>query len=179
MKWLVEFLIWLSKRTPYFDIYNEADGSLYMGRNWLMPRCLLTPDPDNDGALKPKRWLPIAMRLHHIARPDLDRDFHDHPWTFISLVLRGGYLEQRPSSTVPNWRQGKTGYEEDCYEMWRMPGSIGLRRYTDRHRISYVLPDTVTLVVVLRKRQSWGFFTLAGKVHWRDYASVHNTRPMA
>lgn len=171
MKRLVDFLIALSKRTPYFDIYNEADGSLYMGRNWLMPRWLLTPDSENAGALKAKAWLPMAIRLHHIARPDLDRDFHDHPWTFISLVLRGGYIERRPTSDVPNWLSD----EEDGYYIKRRPGSFALRRYTQRHRIIHVEPDTVTLVVVFRKRQSWGFFTRHGKVHWRAYASVHNT----
>lgn len=171
MKRLIDWLVRMSRRTPYFDICNEADGTLYMGRSWLMPRWLLMPDPENPGALKPKPWLPVSLRLHHIARPDLDRHFHDHPWTFVSLVLRGGYAECRPSSAVPNWRGGD---EEDGVTSVRLPGSIGIRRYTDRHRIVSVLPDTLTLVLVFRKRQSWGFFTRQGKVHWRDYESVHN-----
>lgn len=170
---LVDRLIWTAERTPYFDIHNEADGSLYMGRDWLMPAWLLAYD-HQEKALKPKRWLPFALRLHHIARPDLDRAFHDHPSTFISLVLRGGYAELRPTSAVPNWRDGG---EEDGYTITRLPGSIAMRRYTDRHRIVSVLPDTRTLVLWFRKRQSWGFFTPAGKIHWRDYASVHNTAP--
>src|SRR5258708_30113311 len=92
----VEWLIALSKRTPYFDIYNEADDSLYMGRDWLMPRWMMRPDPENDGALKPKPWVPAALRLHHIVRADLDRHFHDHPSTFVSIVLRGG-VRRTPS----------------------------------------------------------------------------------
>lgn len=169
MKALVDFLIRLSERTPYFDIFNQADDTLYMGRNWLMPRGLLYFDPE-ECTLKPKPWLPAALRLHFIARPDLDRDMHDHPSSFISIVLRGGYTERLPTSFVPNW----VGAEEDGYNVERRPGSIALRRYTDRHRIISVLPNTVTLVLWMRKRQSWGFFTRRGKVHWRRYESVHN-----
>lgn len=165
----------LMKHTqPYFHLHH-ADGSLYMGREWLMPSALLQPDPDEAGALKPLDWLPVAMRLHLIATADFDREFHDHPWTFISLVLRGGYWERRPTSTTPNWRREG---EEDYYDTWRGPGSIALRRYTDRHRIISVESDTLTLVIVFRKRQSWGFFTREGKVHWRDYESVHNSAPV-
>lgn len=170
---LVQWLIDRASRTPYFDIHNEADGTLYMGRDWLMPLWLLRED-EAEGCLKPKPWLPFAIRLHHIARPDLDRDYHDHPSTFISLVLRGGYVERRPTSATPCW----CAAEEDHYEVVRKPGSIALRRYTDRHRISSVEPGTVTLVVWFRKRQSWGFFTRNGKVHWKDYASVHNAAPI-
>lgn len=179
MSRVVESLIALSKRTPYFDIYNGGGyGDLYMGRDWLMPKFLLLPDPDNDGALKPKAWVPVAVRLHHIARADLDRDCHDHPWTFISIVLRGGYVERLPTSMVPNWRATSNGFEEDYREIVRKPGSIALRRYSDRHRIVSVEPGTVTLVIVFRKRQSWGFFTQQGKVHWQDYDSVHNAMPI-
>ena len=154
--WVVDRLIAWARRTPYFDIHNQADGSL------------------QEGALKPKAWLPFAVRLHYIERPDLDRAFHDHPSTFVSLVLRGGYAECRPTSATPNWR----GDEEDSYTITRLPGSIALRRFTDRHRIVSVLPNTVTLVVWFSKRQSWGFYTPAGKVHWREYASVHNVAPV-
>lgn len=172
------FLRWLAARlaavaVPYFDILNEADGTLYMGRDWVMPRWLLERDPVED-TLKPKRWLPFALRLHYIAREDRDRAFHDHPATFVSLVLTGGYAEWRPTSAVPNFRGAGI---EDHYEVLRYPGSIALRRYTDRHRIVSVLPGTTTLVLWFRKRQSWGFFTPGGKVHWQDYASAHNSAP--
>jgi hypothetical protein len=37
-----------------------------------------------------------GVKLHHILRSDEDRDCHDHPWSFLSIVLRGGYWEHRP-----------------------------------------------------------------------------------
>ena len=45
-----------------------------------------------------RRWamkLPFgySVKLHHIVRPDGDRCEHDHPWSFITFVLYGGYKE--------------------------------------------------------------------------------------
>lgn len=34
--------------------------------------------------------------MHHWLGPDDDRAFHDHPWWFLTLVLRGGYADRHP-----------------------------------------------------------------------------------
>jgi hypothetical protein len=34
-----------------------------------------------------------SARVHHWLAPDDDRAFHDHPWWFVTLVLRGGYTD--------------------------------------------------------------------------------------
>ena len=151
--WLSERLIERAQRTPYFHLYH-ADGSLYMARYWL----------------RPGRGGTWAARVHHIATPDEDRHLHDHPWDFVSIVLRGGYKEIRPLGVEP----GFDGDEERTYLVDRRPGSVAVRRSTDRHRIVSVLPDTWTLFITGPKRQWWGFYTEFGKVHWRDYESVHN-----
>lgn len=171
MQRIVDFLIALAKRTPYSHLYH-ADGSCYMRRYWLMPCWLLQRRGGKDGSncWKPKPWVPFSLRLHEIITPDYDPHMHDHPWTFLSMVLRGGYTEQRPASTEPCF----TGSRELSFLAYRTPGSIALRRCTDRHLISYVEPDTWTLVALGPKRHWWGFYTLKGKVYYRDYPSVHN-----
>ncbi len=197
---LVDWLIALGESTPYFHLLH-ADGSLYMGRYWLMPRCLLRwaseIDRDNHGQdyLKPLRWLPFSVRLHNIATPDYDRDFHDHPASFISIVLRGGYHERRPIGIEPEWERILVPVKSLSPEMmvnpsvteaiqekgrtqFRGPGSIALRMATDRHVITDVCRDTWTLVIWFRKVQWWGFYTTRGKVHWQDYDSVHNARSL-
>jgi hypothetical protein len=73
----------------------HADGTPYMERFALFE----TP------------W--ISARIHHIASPDLDRDMHDHPWNFASLVLSGGYTEARP--TFPRHPQWIDGLEDRSY----------------------------------------------------------------
>lgn len=35
--------------------------------------------------------------LHHFLRGDTDEEFHDHPWNFIAIILRGGYFEFTPA----------------------------------------------------------------------------------
>ncbi len=35
----------------------------------------------------------FSIRVHHWLRSDDKRFFHDHPWSFISIVLKGGYTD--------------------------------------------------------------------------------------
>lgn len=54
----------------------------------------------NNGSLYLRRWRLIqtpyaAIYLHKIVRPDSDPFVHDHPWSFISFVLKGAYAEMR------------------------------------------------------------------------------------
>lgn len=107
----------------------------------------------------------FGIYLHRIDRPDLDRDCHDHPWSFVTIVLRGGYKEERrePScSRIARWR-------------WRF--SVAYRHRTDAHRIAVVLPNTWTLVIRGRDTLTWGFYRDVGHgltrwIDWRQYRSV-------
>ena len=76
-----------------------------------------------------RRWALItpwgALRLHHILRGDNDRHFHDHPMDFISLILRGGYIEHRPGIRA-----------RVC-----PPGSVVVRRATDLHLLEMLDGD--------------------------------------
>ena len=42
--------------------------------------------------------------LHRLDGPDPGLDLHDHPWTFVSIVLRGGYTEEVASIVGPRER---------------------------------------------------------------------------
>jgi hypothetical protein len=41
------------------------------------------------------KW--FSIRLHHWLAPDDDRAHHDHPWDFVTFVLRGGYVDDSPA----------------------------------------------------------------------------------
>lgn len=104
----------------------------------------------------------FGVYLHRIEQPDLDRDPHDHPWSFASCVLRGGYTEQfHPAPLV----------HRDLHVSTRRWSRWSWHRMdvTAAHRIRAVDPRTVTLVLVGRRRRDWGFHTEAGFVGWRDY----------
>lgn len=147
---LVNAIIASAKRTPYFHIHG-SDGTLYMARWWL-----LRGRPAQDAAPWWLRWCPIAIRIHHIARPDLDRDLHDHPIDFRTMVLRGWYIE------------------EDIFGAMRLV-SAGhtYRSVAERfHRIDEVSNGGVwTLFILGPRRNSWGFLVGGRKVHWREYLS--------
>jgi hypothetical protein len=99
---------------------------------------------------------PLAsLMLHWIQRPDSQSDMHDHPVSFISWMLRGGYTEETPEGTRawPRW-------------------SMHLMRATDRHRIVITGPNTLTLVLAGPVVRSWGFHTSKGWVPWREYHPV-------
>lgn len=172
----------LARRTPYFHLYH-ADGTLYMERYWVIR------DAKSRVAhweIEPLVWLfqklGICIRLHCIHSPDLDREMHDHPWTFFSVVLRGWYEEARPYFPErAEFLGGALGsgmelrLSEPSTTTHRAAGSYALRRFYHRHRITAVSPGGVwTLFVTFRKRQVWGFYTEQGKVWWWKFESVHN-----
>ena len=139
-----------------FDICDEKTGELYL-RRW---RILQTP------------W--FAIYLHKIATPDKDRDLHDHPWPFVSLVLRGGYDEvlcEHPENDAIN------GYRPIGRIVRRGWLSLGFRRATDAHRIVRLHRDpTWTLVLTGPRRRSWGFYTESGYVDWKVYLGIEEAR---
>jgi len=96
-----------------------------------------------------------SLRLHHIRRPDRGRHHHDHPFDFVSVLLTGGYVEERNP-----W---------DVVRAARLPGSVAFRRAEDLHTISAVLPGTWTFVVAGPRRREWGFATPRRWIGWRDY----------
>lgn len=151
MRWLVDKIIDFAQRRPFSGghIYGE-DGSCYMERYSIFESRLLN------------------VRLHHIHRPDRDRHLHDHPWPWASVVLRGFYVEARPNSIDPCFNA--RGDAEDCAYYSRKPGSVTLRRATDRHRIASVsVFGAYTIFIHGRKCQWWGFHTPDGKVYHRNY----------
>ena len=150
-------LIAEAEKTPYFHLYgSEAMGRpLYMGRWWLHQY----HEAGDMGA-----------RLHHIARPDADRQLHDHPYSFTSVVLRGGYVEALPKSQEGVW--GADGREEVTLVERRTDlNPVVFRQAKDRHQIVSVLPDTLTLFITGPKSEehSWGFYTQHGFISWREY----------
>lgn len=144
MSWRTRFVDWLiccAQRTPY----RHLPG--YMERWWLIPY----------------NRIGLAVRIHHILRSDDDRVFHDHPWNYLTIILRGGYTE-----VVPVFVDGIYTGER---RTWRGPGSILFRRAEHWHRLEVPPGESAwTLFITGRKRQQWGFLRDPEyKVFWRRY----------
>lgn len=125
----------------------------------LVQRLLGRSDIYIAGSLFMRRWRLLhirgfGIRIHCIERSDADRECHDHPFTFLSVILWGGYWECR----------------QDGSRRWCGPGSIVFRKAETLHRLE--LPDgkrAWTFVVRGPLRREWGFMTDAGWQHWSDF----------
>lgn len=106
--------------------------------------------------------------VHHIDGPDPGMDLHDHPWSFVTIILRGGYIEEAAHTMVLKLA-AEHGYGVDVtVRRWRR-WSIHRMPLTVAHRIIHADQDTLTLMLRWRKVRTWGFYTPAGWVSWEDY----------
>lgn len=170
---LADWLIARSMRTPYSHLKG------YMERYWLIPYHTSSNSVQLSGSAStdPTKWpgqfpilahilalFGIGIRVHHILRSDDDRAFHDHPWGFISVVLKGGYWEHTPM-------YDESGIFMGNFIRWRGVGSIAKRKATDWHRIEMPRGETAwTLFITFKWRQRWGFLKHPGsKVHFAEY----------
>jgi hypothetical protein len=123
----------------------------------------------------------FGVYLHRIDQADPGLDLHDHPWPFVSIVLRGGYQEEhadaREAATSAASAEGRDVWHdgERILEAWRGAPrfwgrwSIHRIRMTEAHRITAALPGTTTLLLRGRKTRAWGFFIPDGYVDQREY----------
>lgn len=198
MSRFADWLISLAKPHPYFDL-SRPNGDVYMRRWWLFGH---GTDRDRDDrkdhrpmmnpAVGPfQRWVATnlaAVRVHQILLSDSDRDLHDHPAWSVSVILKGGYWEFTPHELGSKWplehlerhRWDLCPLEQDmrvgerCIARWRGPGSIVIRRATQRHKL--VLPrarECWSMFLIGKKSNEWGFYVAQRKIPWREYESQH------
>jgi hypothetical protein len=117
----------------------------------------------------------FGVYLHRLGTPDPGVDLHDHPWPFVSVILRGGYEEQvAPTRSAPERARRAeampmANFMRGLPRSWRR-GSMHRLRLTECHRISTLFRvPTWTLILAGRRQQPWGFYTPSGFVDSRDY----------
>jgi len=93
------------------------------------------------------RWRGLHCYLHRFVSQDSERWLHDHPFNGLSLVLAGGYTEERLLAL--DW----PGLATTCRRI-RWINWIGARCF---HRILAPAPNTWTLFLHGRKHKGWGF----------------------
>lgn len=184
---IADWIIAKAKKTPYFHLPN------YMFRWWLMPYPPINDSETKNGQYfanwrrEPILWLlqklDIGVRVHEIIRSDRgvplpngehygddEAMFHDHPWPYLSVILKGGYFEVTPVFVGGIY----TGTRKRFYG----PGSVLFRRAQSWHRLE--LPRhtpygeeqvCTTLFITFKYRQRWGY--LVEPQHKRYYREVH------
>lgn len=86
----------------------------------------------------------LFARVHEILAPDGTPYLHNHPFSYVTIALKGGYVEQYldlPSGTVKTRKVRR----------W-IPA---FRHSSCFHRIESVEPETVTLFIGLKTSKPW------------------------
>lgn len=102
----------------------------------------------------------FSVRLHHWLAPDDDRAKHDHPWSFTTFVLKGGYTDSSPEGD----------------DHLRAP-AIRHRKATHQHT---VFPDPGgcwTVIVTGPKIRNWGFWVKGKFVKMNKYFLTYGHHP--
>jgi hypothetical protein len=119
----------------------------------------------HDLALFMRRWVLAhpwgAVRLHNILVADIDPELHTHPFDFVSIILRGGYVEELPADGAGP----ELGQKRRLRVVRWFNTSIGPKA----HRIESVKPNTWTLVIGGQRLRKWGFWGAAGFVPWDEF----------
>ncbi len=102
--------------------------------------------------------------LHFFHRGDHDRQLHSHPWNGLSLILTGGYREERRAGSPGSYR-----IEERIYR----PGSVNLLQPDTFHRVE-LLDEAAgcwTLFLAGKRSDEWGFWDRDNEsfTHWEVF----------
>ena len=138
----------MNKLGRYRLIPDRRTGADYMHRYYLF--------------LKDRSWFPFNLTLHKIVRSD-DPIMHDHPWPYLTIILKGGYWEHNP---VFN-NEGQMLTE---FQTWRGPGSVIYRKANEYHwlELDENIGPATTLFFMGKQQREWGFLTKTktGKNRW-------------
>lgn len=103
----------------------------------------------------------FALYLHRMDGPDSRPTLHDHPWNFLSVVLRGGYIERRLDP--------HTMLVDENHRVRR----INRVRTHDAHAIKTLLRvPTWTLMLVGPRCRTWGYLEHRFNLnawHWTEF----------
>jgi hypothetical protein len=166
---IADRIIARARRTPYFHLQG------YMERFWLVPYVNAgSASDDGCGLVSWRRPITrllqicgIAARVHHILRSDEGRDPHDHPWLYLTVILKGGYVERRytPQGDLMSCK-------------WHGPGSVLYRPAGSFHMLGMSPGETTwSLFVTGPYKQKWGFVRDGEKVPHNIYlAEKHGNR---
>lgn len=113
-----------------------------------------------------KRWvIPIpligwSIRVHKFTPNHRDADPHSHPWWFLTIVLKGSYIDEHSTSFL--------GEVLEVNDVLRR-GSIRFRRANHVHRVNIGASGCTTVIITGKHRGNWGFYTPEGYMSAAKY----------
>ena len=140
MEFLYRMFVWLMTYLDrYRVIYDRMDDEPYLERFYIL--------------IKDRKIFPFNVFIHRFLKSDPD-DLHDHPWSYRSLILYGGY-----------WEYTETG------KKWRGFLSYKYAPANTFHRIELddKMPYCWSLFIAGKCYRDWGFKTGGGWVQNEEY----------
>lgn len=104
----------------------------------------------------------LALCVHDFHRGDEDPDCHDHPFAFVSFLLRGSYRELLA----------------DGSSIVRRRFSVAYRSATHKHRLELLSEPCSTLCLKIGANREWGFWKTGSFVPWRRYIEDKGLEPI-
>lgn len=123
-----------------------------MSTRWALFERFDVPDLDRPERTYLTRWRIVktpwfGIFVHRFKGPDTRPTLHDHPWSFVSFVLRGGY-DEVTTYTLPLGRRIRR---------------VNVKRLGDVHYITRLhRVPTWTLMFVGPNRRDWGYIDRDG-----------------
>jgi hypothetical protein len=137
------FLRLLDKLGRKRIVYDRIDSQPYLERYYVF--------------IKDRKRFPFNVFLHKFLKSDPD-DLHDHPWGYLTLILRGGYWEYTPTG-----------------KYWRGPGHFRFCGAGSTHRIELDPAITAwTLFMPGPQKKEWGFISNGKWIQHEEYLSTRS-----
>ena len=107
-----------------------------------------------------RRWVLetpwFSLRLHRWIYSDDQRALHDHPWSFLVLILTSSYRDRTEKG-----------------EELLVAGSVRFRRAEHRHAVIVPVGGVWTLLATGPERREWGFWVDGRFRHRNKYFFEH------
>lgn len=148
----------LARKLPTWVITVEQDDP-YLARHYIFQKDWIPK------SLKRALSLVPSVFVHEFLRGDSDAEYHNHPWyTSVSLILAGGYTEERLKVTDGEWK---------IVTRTLRPGMINVIRKDDFHRVALLDGKTAWTLFIAGRRtgESWGFLDIASRefIPWQEH----------
>lgn len=149
------FVLWLLHFIPHTVIVRE-EGVPYMTRYYLLGGPRDANSRYSKAYFSLAHWFKWNIFLHCFHSSD-EPVPHNHPWPGTSIILRGSYLEWRPSGN-------------GCFDGRTLrPGDVNHLEPETFHWVELMTPKVWTLFFAGQRIQDWGFQTPEGFIPWRKY----------
>lgn len=111
-----------------------------------------------------------SLRVHHWYKSDDDRHLHDHPWWFVTVVLKGGYTDV---SAADGFLDAEATRRYDHLSA----GSVRFRRALHAHTVQVDPGGCWTIMLTGRHSRDWGFYVGGAWKRMRAYFRDHGHHP--